>query len=114
VTLSDITRKQVLSTQRIDENENLTYLQQQINAMASNPTVDMMIAAGSEDGTLRMLDFSTNKTSHLISEAHKDAISSLCFDTSGIYIYTGSHDGTIKSWDMRNLRDCTSLTNSTT
>lgn len=60
----------------------------------------MVIAAAQEDGNLRMIDFSANKTTHLIEEAHKDSISSLCFDPSGIYIYTGSHDGTIKSWDI--------------
>lgn len=72
----------------------------------------MMMAAGSEDGILWIMDLSTSKTSHFVPKAHSESISTLSFDPNGIYLYTGSHDGMIKSWDMRNLSECTTLTQS--
>ena len=34
--------------------------------------------------------------------AHLDAVTSLSIDPSGLYILSGSHDGSIRLWNMEN------------
>lgn len=37
-------------------------------------------------------------------EAHTDGISSISYSNSGMSLITGSHDGSIKIWDLRNYK----------
>ncbi len=37
-------------------------------------------------------------------QAHTDSVSSLSYSSSGMSLITGSHDGSIKIWDLRNYK----------
>jgi WD40 repeat protein len=67
-----------------------------------------IVGCGLENGSLLFYDFNSNKTIEHISEAHRDSISSLQFPSSSSYLssspflfLTGSHDGSVKVWDLR-------------
>jgi striatin 1/3/4 len=35
---------------------------------------------------------------------HTASVSSLSMDPSGIYLFSGSHDGSLRAWDVRNYK----------
>ena len=35
---------------------------------------------------------------------HSDAVSSLSVDSSGVYAFSGSHDGSLRVWDIRKYK----------
>lgn len=76
----------------------------QINKIACHPT-NNLICTGHEDGSLKLVDFTVNKVVKNFGEAHTDAISCLTFNKSGLELYTASHDGSIKVWDLRKVNE---------
>lgn len=50
-----------------------------------------------------MFDFSANKITHTIPQAHSTQISSLCLSKTGLQLVSGCHNGTIKIWDLRKV-----------
>jgi len=61
-----------------------------------------LLAIGHENGTLSFVDYNSNKVIKLVSDAHRDSISCVKFASYNGSLITGSHDGTIKIWDLRN------------
>ena len=71
---------------------------------------------GFEDGTIKLLDFRNNIPSNIINnifskeiisdsfKAHNDAVTSLNL-YKDLYLFTTSHDGDIKLWDIRRLNE---------
>jgi striatin 1/3/4 len=35
---------------------------------------------------------------------HTDSISSLSIDSSGTYVFSGGHDGSVRAWDVRKFQ----------
>lgn len=69
-----------------------------MNKIVSHPTMPITVVAG-DDRTIRYFD---NTTGALIHEsvAHVEGISSLAIDPNGLYLLSGSHDGSIRMWHM--------------
>ena len=65
-----------------------------------------LLAGGHENGTISFIDYNSNKVIKLLQDAHKDSVSCVKFAAYNgrINLITGSHDGSIKIWDLRNHR----------
>jgi len=65
-----------------------------------------IIYSGFEDGTIKTFDLRNNNNNFITNNlnAHSDAVMSLNL-FKDIYLFSVSHDTTIKMWDIRNLRE---------
>ena len=50
-----------------------------------------------------MFDYSSDQVVKTLSGAHSDAISCMGVANSGLQLVSGSHDCTLKVWDLRRL-----------
>ncbi|XP_018409669.1 PREDICTED: striatin-3 isoform X3 [Nanorana parkeri] len=69
-----------------------------INKVVSHPTLPVTIAAY-EDRNIKFFDNKSGKTIHSMV-AHLDAVTSLAVDPNGIYLMSGSHDCSIRLWNL--------------
>ncbi|KAM5129250.1 striatin-3 isoform 4-T4 [Mantella aurantiaca] len=69
-----------------------------INKVVSHPTLPVTIAAF-EDRHIKFFDNKSGKTIHSMV-AHLDAVTSLAVDPNGIYLMSGSHDCSIRLWNL--------------
>uniref|UniRef100_A0AAY5F2C0 Striatin n=1 Tax=Electrophorus electricus TaxID=8005 RepID=A0AAY5F2C0_ELEEL len=69
-----------------------------INKVLSHPTLPITITA-QEDRHIRFYDNNTGKLIHSMV-AHLDAVTSLAVDPNGLYLMSGSHDCSIRLWNM--------------
>lgn len=69
-----------------------------ITRILSHPTMPMTIVAG-EDRKIHYFDNQTGKLTHSVL-AHVEGISCLAIDPNGLYLLTGSHDGSLRLWNM--------------
>uniref|UniRef100_A0AAY4EP36 Striatin n=1 Tax=Denticeps clupeoides TaxID=299321 RepID=A0AAY4EP36_9TELE len=69
-----------------------------INKILSHPTLPVTITA-QEDRHIRFYDNNTGKLIHSMV-AHLDAVTSLAVDPNGLYLMSGSHDCSIRLWNM--------------
>ncbi|XP_053553910.1 striatin-3 isoform X1 [Bombina bombina] len=69
-----------------------------INKLVSHPTLPVTIAAY-EDRHIKFFDNKSGKTIHSMV-AHLDAVTSLAVDPNGIYLMSGSHDCSIRLWNL--------------
>jgi len=72
----------------------------QINKVIPHPTLPIVVTAH-EDRHIRFFDIDTGKQIHTMV-AHLDAVTSLSIDPTGLYLLSGSHDGSIRLWNMEN------------
>ncbi|CAH1791651.1 unnamed protein product [Owenia fusiformis] len=72
----------------------------QINQVISHPTLPVTITAH-EDRHIRFFDNNTGKLVHSMV-AHLDAVTSLAVDPNGLYLLSGSHDCSIRLWNLDN------------
>ncbi|XP_033105021.1 striatin-3-like isoform X4 [Anneissia japonica] len=70
----------------------------QINCAISHPTLPITITAH-EDRHIRFFDNNTGKMEHSMV-AHLDAVTSLAIDPNGLYLLSGSHDCSIRLWNL--------------
>ena len=63
-----------------------------------------MVATGSKDFTVRVYDIATGKLL-FVSRDHKEAISNLLFDPAGLMLFSSSHDGSIRLYDVANFEN---------
>ncbi|XP_033644615.1 striatin-3-like [Asterias rubens] len=70
----------------------------QINKLASHPTLPITITAH-EDRHIRFFDNNSGKLVHSMV-AHLDAVTSLAVDPNGLYLLSGSHDCSIRLWNL--------------
>ncbi|XP_014673343.1 PREDICTED: striatin-like [Priapulus caudatus] len=69
-----------------------------INKVVSHPTLPVTITAH-EDRHIRFYDNNTGKMVHSMV-AHLDAVTSLAVDPNGLYLLSGSHDCSIRLWNL--------------
>lgn len=69
-----------------------------INQVLSHPTLPITITA-QEDRHIRFYDNNTGKLIHSMV-AHLDAVTSLAVDPNGLYLMSGSHDCSVRLWNM--------------
>ncbi|XP_050806254.1 striatin isoform X3 [Gopherus flavomarginatus] len=70
----------------------------QINRVVSHPTLPISITAH-EDRHIKFYDNNTGKLIHAMV-AHLDAVTSLAVDPNGLYLMSGSHDCSIRLWNL--------------
>lgn len=71
-----------------------------INKVVSHPTLPITITAH-EDRHIRFWDNTTGTLIHSMV-AHLDAVTSLAIDSHGLYLLSGSHDCSIRLWNLDN------------
>eukprot|EP00080_Pristionchus_pacificus_P017233 PDM77253.1 cash-1 [Pristionchus pacificus] len=69
-----------------------------ITKILSHPTMPITIMAG-DDRKIRYFDNSNGAQLHC-AVAHVEGISSLAIDSNGLYLLSGSHDGSLRLWNM--------------
>ncbi|XP_023234216.1 striatin-3-like isoform X2 [Centruroides sculpturatus] len=75
-------------------------INRQINKVITHPTLPITITAH-EDRHICFFDNNTGKVIHSMV-AHLDAVTSLAIDPNGLYLLSGSHDCSIRLWNMDN------------
>ncbi|XP_022248719.1 striatin-like isoform X1 [Limulus polyphemus] len=93
------TGKNVLRLDTINSS-SVNPLSKQINRIVCHPTLPLVIAAY-EDKNIRFFDITTGKMVHSMV-AHLDAVTCLAIDPNGLYLLSGSHDCSIRLWNMDN------------
>ncbi|KAF5365579.1 hypothetical protein D9758_003126 [Tetrapyrgos nigripes] len=76
----------------------------QINRIASHPTMSLLVTAH-EDKHIRIFDIITGQCTHSM-QAHLDGVTSLSIDSAGFSLVSGSHDCSIRFWDLLGSRVC--------
>jgi len=76
----------------------------QINRIVSHPTMSLLVTAH-EDKFIRVFDIITGQCTHSML-AHLDGVTSLSIDPSGFSLVSGSHDCSIRFWDLLGSRAC--------
>lgn len=92
----------------------------QINRIVSHPTMSLLVTAH-EDKYIRIFDLSTGQFFFLCQTgnqlvsigqcthsmlAHLDGVTSLSIDASGFSLVSGSHDCSVRFWDLMGSRSC--------
>jgi len=90
------TAKQVIALESNTEAEQ--GVNNQVNRVVSHPTLPVTITAH-EDRHIRFFDNNTGKMIHSMV-AHLDAVTSLAVDPNGLYLLSGSHDCSIRLWNL--------------
>uniref|UniRef100_A0A672M0Y8 Striatin-3-like n=1 Tax=Sinocyclocheilus grahami TaxID=75366 RepID=A0A672M0Y8_SINGR len=69
-----------------------------INKVVTHPTLPITVTAH-EDRNIKFFDNKSGQAIHAMV-AHLDAVTSLAIDPNGIYLMSGSHDSSIRLWNM--------------
>ncbi|GMR58325.1 hypothetical protein PMAYCL1PPCAC_28520 [Pristionchus mayeri] len=69
-----------------------------ITKILSHPTMPITITGG-DDRKIRYFDNANGSQLHC-AVAHVEGISSLAIDSNGLYLLSGSHDGSLRLWNM--------------
>ncbi|KAG8217216.1 WD40-repeat-containing domain protein [Butyriboletus roseoflavus] len=77
----------------------------QVNRLVSHPTMSFIVTAH-EDKFIRIFDIITGQCTHTMP-AHLDGVTSLSIDAAGFSLVSGSHDCSIRFWDLLGSRTCT-------
>lgn len=93
------TNKAVLRLEN-DQSTDSNSLCKQINRVVSHPTMPMTITAH-EDRHIKFFDNHTGKMVHSMV-AHLDAVTCLAVDPNGLFLLSGSHDCSIRLWNLDN------------
>ncbi|KAK7023877.1 Striatin-related protein [Favolaschia claudopus] len=76
----------------------------QINRIVSHPTMSLLVTAH-EDKYIRIFDIVTGQCTHSML-AHLDGVTSLSIDPAGFSLVSGSHDCSVRYWDLLGSRAC--------
>ncbi|KAL4238704.1 hypothetical protein ACF0H5_003411 [Mactra antiquata] len=90
------TNKQILTLETKQNSESGS--NNQINCVVNHPTLPITITAH-EDRHIRFFDINTGKMIHSMV-AHLDAVTCLAVDPNGLYLLSGSHDCSIRLWNL--------------
>lgn len=75
-----------------------------INRIIAHPTLPLIITAH-EDRYIRFYDLNDGSMVHAMV-AHLDSVTSLAVDAHGLYLLSGSHDCSIRLWNIANKKTC--------
>ncbi|OSD02797.1 WD40 repeat-like protein [Trametes coccinea BRFM310] len=95
--------KELLKFQ-VDPVEGDDSISAQANAMVSHPTMPLLIT-GHEDKHIRIFDINTGQCTHSMV-AHLDAVTSLSLDAAGFLLVSGSHDCSVRYWEILGSKAC--------
>ncbi|KZT03524.1 WD40 repeat-like protein [Laetiporus sulphureus 93-53] len=76
----------------------------QANSIVSHPTMPLLIT-GHEDKHIRIFDILTGQCTHSML-AHLDGVTSLSIDAAGFSLVSGSHDCSVRFWDILGSKAC--------
>ncbi|KAH9951500.1 WD40 repeat-like protein [Amylocystis lapponica] len=76
----------------------------QVNSIASHPTMPLLVTAH-EDKHIRIFDIVTGQCTHSML-AHLDGVTSVSIDAAGFALVSGSHDCSVRFWDILGSRAC--------
>lgn len=76
----------------------------QVNCIVSHPTMPLLVT-GHEDKYIRIWDLVTGQCTQSIL-AHLDAVTSVSLDAAGFSLVSGSHDCSVRFWDILGSRAC--------
>lgn len=77
----------------------------QVNKIVSHPTMPLLVTAH-EDKSIRIFDIITGQCTYNTA-AHLNGVTSLSIDAAGFALVSGSHDCSIRYWDLLGSRTCT-------
>lgn len=80
----------------------LKYPDSQVNKLEITPDKQFLAAAGNPHIRLYEIANAEHQSPVLTLEGHTSSVTSFGFQRDGRYLYSGSEDGTIKLWDLRN------------
>ncbi|KAF7311631.1 Striatin-related protein [Mycena kentingensis (nom. inval.)] len=103
VKIFDIESGQELVRLKSDESYDGTPATQ-INRIVSHPTMSLLVT-GHEDKFIRVFDTVTGNCTASIT-AHLDGVTSLSIDPSGFSLVSGSHDCSVRFWELLGSRQC--------
>lgn len=72
--------------------------------MVSHPALPLLVV-GYEDKNIRVFDLSTFSCTYSML-THLEAVTSLSIDPSGHSLVSGSHDNSVRFWDLLGQKDC--------
>jgi len=98
--LFDLETGQAVTRLDTDQGVEDSIFGRQINRIISHPTLPLTITAH-EDRHIRFYDNNTGKLAHSMV-AHLDAVTCLAVDPNGLYLLSGSHDCSIRLWNLEN------------
>ncbi|KAI9561786.1 hypothetical protein GHT06_012747 [Daphnia sinensis] len=98
--LFDLETGQPVTRLETDKGVEDSVFGRQINRVISHPTLPLTITAH-EDRHIRFYDNNTGKLAHAMV-AHLDAVTCLAVDPNGLYLLSGSHDCSIRLWNLEN------------
>jgi striatin 1/3/4 len=94
------TGKQIVKLEATQEIAGQNNANKLINKVVSHPTLPITVTAH-EDRHIRFWDNTTGTLIHSMV-AHLDAVTSLAIDSHGLYLLSGSHDCSIRLWNIDN------------
>ena len=80
-----------------------------INSIVAHPS-RKLICTGHEDGSIKIYDFEADKIIQNLANVHSDSVSCLAISNTELQLISGSHDGSIKVWDLRKFSSTKELT----
>ncbi|KAM5539135.1 hypothetical protein V8D89_007358 [Ganoderma adspersum] len=104
IKIFDIETGKELSKFQINPVEGDDSISAQTNSIVSHPTMPLLIT-GHEDKHIRIFDIVTGQCTHSML-AHLDAVTSLSIDAAGFALVSGSHDCSVRFWDILGSRAC--------
>jgi len=79
----------------------LQFQESQVNALAITPNKQYIAAAGNPQ--IRLFELCSNNPQPIITfNGHKGNVIALGFNKEGRWMFSGSEDGSVKIWDLRN------------
>jgi cell division cycle protein 20 (cofactor of APC complex) len=77
---------------------------ERIGCVEWNPKIPTLIATGSKDKTIKLIDIRINKKIALAKQSHEGEICGLSWNQNGYHLASGGNDNLINVWDLRNIK----------